>query len=193
MFTLNIILTKLVRMTKIERIKVRDLVVSILIDTMNELPTGFAKYFWECLPCPLPLIVPVQRSRATNFFPPQSPHPHPEGRYTYIYISSRPISVSPAGNVLCPIRTLLLELLNFQIEYDNFLISKSDVMPNMLTWDSARYSVCRFVPSLDCSSYFMPLKFRVNSAGDSNYHAPCQQCQDNNPGSSYPMANYLSY
>ena len=45
MFTLNIILTKLVRMTKIERIKVRDLVVSILIDTMNALPTGFAKYF----------------------------------------------------------------------------------------------------------------------------------------------------
>ena len=31
-------------MTKIERIKVRDLVVSTLIDTINELPTGFAKY-----------------------------------------------------------------------------------------------------------------------------------------------------
>ena len=45
MFTLNIILTKLDRMTEIERIKVRDLVVSILIDTMNALPTGFAKYF----------------------------------------------------------------------------------------------------------------------------------------------------
>ena len=37
-------------MTKIERIKVRDLVISILIDTMNELPTGFAKYFESLLP-----------------------------------------------------------------------------------------------------------------------------------------------
>ena len=114
-----------------------------------------------------------------TFFLPIPPIPTPRV-FIHIYISSRPISVSPAGNVLCPIRTLLLELLNFQIEDDNVVISKSDVMP----WDSARYSVCRFVPSLDCSSYLMPLKFRVNSAGDSNYHAPCQQCQDNNPGSS---------